>query len=184
MPSNTILNDYEVSSEAAVRHWEVPISRLDTVGGNAASATNSVPGKACAVLSVATLVTGIQATGTILSQDTSGTDRVVVDFTSGMVYKHLVRNVTDYVQGAESTWAAINIGDEVFYDRSNTNARLTISRFDSGGTAATNSNPLFGFVVPWSNADADSYPKGGLTASTQTCAIMQVAAGAEGSDAV
>lgn len=182
MPSNVILNDYEVASEGAVRHWEIPISRLDTVGGNLPTATNSVPSRACAVLSVATTVAGIQLTGTILSQDTSETDRVVVDFTSGMVYKHQVRNVTDYAQGVEGTWAAINIGDEVFYDRSNTHARLSISRFDSGGRADTNANPLFGFVVPWSNADA--YPKGGLTASTPTCAVMQVAAGAEGSDAV
>lgn len=178
MPSNTILNDYEVSSEGAVRHWEIPISRLDTVGGSAASATNSVAGKACAVQSNNY---SLQPTGTILATDTSGTDRVVVDFTNSMVYKHYVRNVTEYTQTAESTWVAINIGDEVYYDRTNTNARLTLSPTDSGGV---NANPLFGFVVPWSNADADSYPKGGVTASTQTCGIMQVGAGAEGSDAV
>lgn len=174
-PSNTILNDYEVSSEGAVRHWEIPISRLDTVGGAAASATNSVVGKACAVQSN---TYGLQLTGTILHTDTSGTDRVVVDFTCSMVYKHYVRNVTTYTDESESAWAAINIGDEVYYDRSNTNARLVLSANDSGG----NANPLFGFVVPWSDADADNYAKGDATASTQTCGVMQVAAGAEGSD--
>jgi hypothetical protein len=178
MPSNTILNDYEVASEGAVRHWEIPIvGRLDTVGGAAASSTNSVPSRACAVIGD---TPGVQLTGTILSQDTSGTDRVVVDFTAGMVYKHQVRNVTAYEQAAESTWAAINIGDQVYYDRTNTNARLSTTATDSGGV---NPNPLFGFVVPWSNADMANYPKGGITASTQTCAIIQVGAGAEGSDA-
>lgn len=177
MPSNTILNDYEVSSEGAVRHWEIPISRLDTVGGNAASATNSVAGKACAVQSN---TYGVQATGTILVTDTSGTDRVVVDFTNSMVYKHYVRNVLTYSQGAETTFAAINIGDEVYYDRANTNARLTLAPIDLN----TFDNPLFGFVVPWDDTDAGNYPKGSaLAASTQTCAIMQVGAGAEGSDA-
>ena len=174
-PPNTILNDYEVSSEGAVRHWEIPITRLDTVGTVAAAAANSIPGKACAVQSD---TNGIQLTGTILTQDTSGTDRVVVDFTCSMVYKHFVRNVTTYTDTAESAWAAINIGDEVYYDRTNLNARLTTAPDDSG----TNANPLFGFVVPWSDADADNYPKGGATASTQTCAVMQVGAGAEGSN--
>ena len=178
MPDNTILNDYEVSSEGAVRHWEIPITRLDTVGGSAASSTNSVAGKACAVQSNNY---GLQATGTILVTDTSGTDRVIVDFTSSMVYKHYVRNVLTYAQGSEDTFSAINIGDEVYYDRTNTNARLTLSPTDSGGV---NANPLFGFVVPWSDTDSGNYPKGGATASTQRCAIMQVGAGAEGSDAV
>lgn len=177
-PSNTILNDYEVSSEGAVRHWEIPIvGRLDTVGGVAASATNSIPGKACAVIS---LTSGVQLTGTILTQDTSGTDRVVVDFTCSMVYKHYVRNVLTYDSG-EDTFGAINIGDAVYYDRENTNARLSTAPNDNSG----NANPLFGFVVPWSDADADNYPKGAaLVASTQTCAVMQVGAGAEGSDGV
>jgi hypothetical protein len=174
-PSNTILNDYEVASEGAVRHWEIPISRLDTVGGAAATSTNSVVGKACAVQSD---TNGLQLTGTILHTDTSGTDRVVVDFTCSMVYKHYVRNVLTYADAAEASWGAINIGDEVYYDRTNTNARLTTSPNDSGA----NANPLFGFVVPWSDADADSYAKGDATASTQTCAVMQVGAGAEGSD--
>lgn len=179
-PSNTILNDYEVSSEGAVRHWEIPISRLDTVGDAAASATNSVAGKACAVQSN---TAGIQLTGTILHTDTSGTDRVVVDFTCSMVYKHYVRNCIEYDGGEEvaATSLNINIGDEVYYDRDNTNARLSLAPVDADSA----NNPLFGFVVPWSDADADNYPKGtAATLSTQTCAIMQVGAGAEGSDGV
>lgn len=179
-PPNTILNDYEVSSEGAVRHWEIPIiGRLDKVGNSAASATNSVPGKACAVIS---LTYGVQLTGTILTQDTSGTDRVVVDFTCSMVYKHYVRNVLTYDSG-EATWGAINIGDAVYYDRENTNARLSTAPNDNTG----NANPLFGFVVPWSDTDADAYAagtKGAATADTYTCAVMQVGAGAEGSDGV
>jgi hypothetical protein len=177
-PPNTIVADYEVSSEGEISHWEIPISRLERVGNVLPSTTNSIPSRACAV-TTGKAPYGVRLTGTILAQDTSGTECVVVDFTCGMVYKHQVRNVLTYNNGLETTFGALNIGDEVYYDRANANARLTTAPTDLNGFP----NPLFGFVVPWSDADAGNYPKGtALAGSTQTCAIMQVGAGAEGSD--
>jgi hypothetical protein len=176
MPSNTLNDNYEISSEGAVRHWEIPIARFDTVGGDAASTTNIVATRAAAVQSN---TSGLQLTGTVLTVDT--TDEIaVVDFTASMVYEHSVRNCTAYTEAAESAWVAINIGDEVYYDRANTNARLSLSPDDSAG----NANPLFGFVVA-RDTDNDTYPKGADdTGSTQTVGVMQVGAGAEGSNGV
>ena len=166
--TEVINQDYEVSSEGAVRHWEIPYARMTDT-----SPTVTLPAE------VTCLLAGKQMTGTVLAID--ATDSVaIVDFTCSMVYKHYVRNVLTYDSG-EDTFGAINIGDAVYYDRENTNARLSTAPNDNSG----NANPLFGFVVPWSDADADNYPKGAaLVASTQTCAVMQVGAGAEGSDGV
>jgi hypothetical protein len=163
MPES-IKHDYEVSSEGAVRHWEIPYDRLEDT-----TPTETFP---AAVLSV---TDGTQLTGTVLTLD-ADEEVAVIDFTCSMVYYQYVRNVLTYDAGAEDTWGAINIGDPVYYDRSGTMpaaVKLSTSPLDSAGDA----NPLFGFVVPKSDADMVLYPLGGVTASTQECAIMQVGAG-------
>lgn len=154
-------HDYEVSSEGAVRHWAIPYSRLSDqtpTPSNPAMVTNRVAGQ--------------EMTGTILSVD-AATSMAVIDFTHSMVYKFSVRNVLTYGAGpAEATWGAINIGDSVFYDDTVTmpaGVYLSTSPLDGSG----NASPLFGHVVPLSDADAALYPKGGATASTQTCAVCQ-----------
>ncbi len=160
-----IRHDYEVSSEGAVRHWEIPYARLEDV-----TPTVSFP---AAVLSV---LPGTQLTGTILSVD-AGDSVAVIDFTCSMVYWQDVRNVLTYNVGvAELTWGPINIGDPVYYDRSASmpvGVYLSTSPLDLTGAA----NPLFGHVVPRSDADMALFPKGGVTASTQECAVMQIGAG-------
>jgi len=163
MPES-IKHDYEVSSEGAVRHWEIPYSRLEDT-----TPTETFP---AAVLS---RTDGTQLTGTVLTLD-ADEEVAVIDFTCSMVYYQYVRNVLTYSEGAEATWGAINIGDPVYYDRSGTMpaaAKLSTSPLDADG----NANPLFGFVVPKDDADMALYPLGGDTASTQECAIMQVGAG-------
>jgi hypothetical protein len=159
-----IRHDYEVSSEGAVRHWEIPYARLED-----ATPTATLP---AAVISV---LPGTQLTGTILTVDAA--DSVaVIDFTCSMVYWQEVRNVLTYAQAAEATWGAINIGDPVYYDSSATmpvGVYLSTSPLDNTGAA----NPLFGHVVPADDADMALFAKGGITASTQECAVMQIGAG-------
>ena len=157
--------DYEVSSEGAVRHWEVPYARLE----------NATPlaSEAAALIS---RVVGTQITGTVLVADVV-TSIAVVDVTCSMVYRHWVRNVITYGGGAENGWAAINIGDPVFWDGSNTMPAavyLSTSPLDRLGAA----NPLFGHVVPANVPDMATFPKGAAQAgSTHELAIMQIGAG-------
>jgi hypothetical protein len=158
--------DYEVSSEGAVRHWEIPFASLE-------NATPLITEPA-AVLSH---VPGTQLTGTVLTVDDT-LDVAVIDFTCSMVYRHNVRNVHTYNQGAEATFIQISIGDPIYYDRSATmpaNCYLSVSPMDSVGGA----NPIWGFAVPADDADMLLYPKAnaqsGVTIET---AVMQVGAGA------
>jgi len=159
--TEAIHNDYEVSSEGAVRHWEIPYARLTD-----ATPTITNPAK------VIGRVAGSEITGTILTVD-AGLSVAVVDFTPSMVYQFTVRNVLTYNAGAENTWGAINIGDPVYYDDSATmpvGTYLSTSPLNNLGTA----NPLFGWVVPASDADMALFAKGAAgVASTQTAAVMQ-----------
>jgi hypothetical protein len=159
-----INNDYEVSSEGAVRHWEIPYARLED-----ATPTPSNPAAVTSVLA------GTQLTGTILTVD-AARSVAVIDFTCSMVYWQEVRNVLTYNGGNEATWGAINIGDPVYYDSSATmpaGVYLSTSPLDNAAAA----NPLFGHVVPANDTDMALYAKGGATASTQDCAVMQIGAG-------
>jgi hypothetical protein len=152
--------NYEVSSESAVRHWEVPFARLE-------NATPAITEPA-ALLS---RIDGTQLTGTVLVVDDDD-DIAIVDFTHSMVYLHDVRNVRTYYQGAAATWGVINIGDPIFYDRSATmpaNVYLSTSPLDEDG----NDNPLFGFrVIPHDETDVAA--KGSSAAATVEIAVMQV----------
>lgn len=162
--TEAIHNDYEVSSEGAVRHWVIPILRL-------ADATPTATNPAC----VLSDTPGTNLTGTVLKVDG---DIAVIDFTSSMVYRQDVRNVKTYAAAAEATFEAIDVGDPIFYDISATmpvGVYLSTSPLDATGAK----NPLFGFRVP--ENDADTAAKGAGTASTQRCAVMQVGAGAAGS---
>ena len=158
-----INHDYEVSSEGAVRHWEIPYARLEDA--------TPTPSNPAAVLS---LIPGTQLTGTILTIDAVNSI-AEIDFTCSMVYNQAVRNALTYGGGAEATWGPINIGDPIFYDRSATmpaGVYLSTSPLDNTGAA----NPLFGHVVP--RDDADAFPKGSaLVASTNDCGVMQIGAG-------
>ncbi len=159
-----IHNDYEVSSEGAVRHWEIPYARLTD-----ATPTPTNPAQ------VTSLLPGTQLTGTILTVD-AGDSIAVIDFTCSMVYLHYVRNVLTYNPGvAELTWGPINIGDPVYYDHSvSMPAGVYLSTAPTG--TDTVANTLFGFVVPAN--DTDAFPKGAaLIASTQRCAVSQIGAG-------
>jgi hypothetical protein len=160
--TEAIHNDYEVSSEGAVRHWEIPYTRLTD-----ATPTPSNPAE------VTSLLPGTQLSGTILTVDGVV---AVIDFTSGMVYRQTVRNVLTYNAGAENTWGAINIGNPVYYDNSATmpvGTYLSTSPLDNTGVA----NTPFGYAVPMDDVDMALFPKGGAAASTQTIGVMQRGAG-------
>ena len=166
--TEAIRDDYQVSSEGAVRHWEIPYARLEDI-----TPTPSFP--AAVADDAAPPGTGLpQLCGTILTID--ATESVaVIDFTCSMVYMHNVRNVTTYGTAVETVWAAMDIGYIVYYDRSALVAGVYLSLAAADNAAVA--NPKFGWIVPWSDADAANYPKGGGTASTQECAVMQMGAG-------
>jgi hypothetical protein len=154
-----IRDDYEVSSESAIRHWDIPYDDLED-----ATPTATLPA------ALTSRVDGKQLTGTILVVDADD-EMAVIDFTHSMVYEHDVRNVLTYDTGAEDTWGAIDIGDPIFYDRSATmpaGVQLSTSPLDASGDA----NPLFGFRVPAN--DTDVVAAGDATASSQSIAVMQI----------
>lgn len=164
--TEAIHNNYEVSSEGAVRHWEIPYARLTD-----ATPTPTNPAQ------VTSLLVGTNLMGTILTVD-AATSVAVIDFTCSMVYRHTVRNVLTYGAGpAEATWGPINIGDPIYYDASApmpVGTYLSTSPLNGGGTA----NALFGFAVPMDDADMALFPKGAaLVGSTQTVGVMQIGAG-------
>lgn len=168
--AEVISHDYEVSSEGGVRHFEIPYARLE-------DATPTVSNPACVVDDAAAPGTGTQMCGTILSIDAVNSI-ATIDFTCSMVYRQSVRNVATYGAGVEATWIAFQIGAPVYYDRSNTmpvGTYLSLSPLDRLGVA----NPLFGFIVAWSDADMASFPKGLINvASTADMAVMQRGSGA------
>ncbi len=168
----TIHNDYEVSSEGAVRHWEIPYARLEHV-------TPDPSDPAC----VLSLLPGTQVCGVVLSID-AALSIAVIDFTASMVTRQNVRNVLTYNAAVENTWGVVNIGDPISYDRSAVQAAadvfLTTSPLDQAGVA----NPLFGHVVPApldANFDTDAalFPRGIAIApgSLMRIAVMQCGAG-------
>jgi hypothetical protein len=176
--TETVHSDYEVSSEGAVRHWEVPYARLHDITPTPTNAAE-VTGR----------VAGAEVGGTILTIDAVNS-MAVLDVTAGMVYRHDVRNVLTYAAGpagAEATWGAINIGDPVYYDPSTTMVALGIylstAPADNGGAPGANVNSLFGWVVPAPSAtgtdtDAASFPLGGAgSGTTHRVAVMQRGAG-------
>ena len=156
-------NDYEISSEGAVRHWEVPYARMT-------DATPSVGNPA----EMTALTAGTEVGGTVLAID-AVVSRAVVDVTCGMVYKNYVRNVRTYNAGvAELTWGVIDVGHRVYYDNSASmpaGVYLSTSPLDFTGAA----NSLFGTVV-FSNQV--TLPTTTATAATEEIPIMQRGSGA------
>lgn len=166
--TEAVQNDYQVSSEGAVRHWEIPYARLEDI--------TPTPSHPAAVLS---LLQGTNLCGTILTID-AGESIAVIDFTCSMVYRQPVRNVVIWNAGvAETNWAGIEIGDIVYYDDDALQSALGFPLSTSPlGSDDGLANPRFGFVVGWSDADIANFPKGDNTeGSTHDCAIMQLGAG-------
>ncbi len=158
-----IRNDYEVSSEGAVRHWPVPYARMTDV-----TPTPTQPARLTGITA------GSNVCGTVLSIDPSDSI-AVVDFTCGMVYLHEVRNVLTYAAAVEDTWGVINIGQRIYYDGSATmpaGTKLSLSPLDNTGAA----NDLYGTAV---YSGRVTYPLGTAgVASTQEVPVMQRGAGA------
>jgi hypothetical protein len=161
--------DYEVSSESAVRHWEIPYTRLHDQ-----TPTPTNPAQ------VTSTQVGTEMTGTVLSIDAVAS-MAVIDFTHSMVYWQEVRTVVGYNIGvAENAWQALNIGDTVYYDDSvgmPAGVKLSVAPANLAGVA----NPVFGHIVPGQalagggfDTDAATYPKAaGAAGNNWWCAVMQ-----------
>lgn len=162
----TVRADYEVFTQNK-------ITRTFTQDRAVHAADSPTVTQPCAISGV---LAAAQITGTILRMDSASTGKMVVDVGPGQVYKHYVRNVRTYSSNVEATWAAIDEGDQIYYDLDSdntmpTDCRLSTSPLSSNGTA----NPRFGWAVLLTEDDA--YPKGTTTASTQLIAVMQSGAG-------
>jgi hypothetical protein len=159
----TILHNYEHSS-GPVFTIAVPYARM----------TDATPtaGNPCEITS---LLPGTQLTGTIMVTD--ATDSIaIVNVAPCFIGNWEVRNVLTYAQAAESTFGAINYGDLVYYDNSATMpAGVYLST--SPAAADASANTLFGTIAAITSEAAALYPKGGATASTQNCQVMQIGAG-------
>jgi len=173
--TETVHNDYEVSSEGAVRHWEIPYARLCHATPMETN-VNQVNG----------LLPGHELTGMVLTIDAVNSV-AVMDFTAGMVYRNDIRNCLTYAGGgggAEATWGLVNIGDPVYYDDSTVMpAGVYLSTSPNNNAAAPVANPLYGFVVPANDADMALFLPAGrgiaiAPGSTLRLAIMQIGAGA------
>ena len=158
-----ILENYEHSS-GPVFTICVPYARLTD--------TTPTEGNPCELTS---LLPGTQLTGTIMTIDAA--DSVaIVNVAPCFIGNWAVRNVLTYAQSAESTFGAINVGDLVYYDHSaSMPAGVYLSTGPTG--ADTVANTRFGVIATITSEAAALYPKGGVTASTQNCQVMQIGAG-------
>lgn len=183
--TETVHSDYEVASEGAVRHWEIPVGRLHDI---TPTPTNAA--------SVVGLLEGAHLQGTILTINppTPATATFAeIDFTPSMVYMHDVRTVLTYAggaDGAEASWGALNIGDPVYYDPSTTMGVLgiylsTSPANDTPGGVGPAANTLFGWIVPAPvtlvagfDTDTARFPlAAGAAGNTHRVAVMQRGAG-------
>jgi len=153
---------YEISSQNS-GHWPVPYARMTDT-----TPTPTNPARVTATLAQA------QVCGTVMSID-ANTSIAVVDFSPGMVYMHSVRNVTTYGGAVETVWAAINVGDVVYYDASATmpaGVKLSLSPLDNTGAATPT---RFGVVAYSARV---TFPLASVAATTVRCPVMQRGAGA------
>lgn len=177
--TETVHSDYEVSSEGAVRHWEIPYARLRD--------TTPTPTNAAEVIG---LLMGANLCGTILTIDPAPRSMAVIDFTCSMVYRHDVRTVLTYAggaNGAEASWGDLNIGDPVYYDYSTAMPAgvylSTAPANNTPGGVGPSANTLYGWIVPapsptgW-DTDAALFPRlAGASGNTWRVAVMQRGAG-------
>jgi hypothetical protein len=159
--------DYQVSGKDGGRQWPIPVTRLEN---GALGAEDLAEGHFPTAVKSAT--NGLQMVGTVLSEtDINGVSHCVVDLSDNMIYFHDVRNITVYANGTGATPAAINVGDPIYYDRSEDmpdDVFLSLSPLDEDGEL----NPLFGYA---SVSQRVSMPAGTSAAiSTQSIAVAQV----------
>lgn len=154
-----ILPDYQHSS-GPVFTIAVPYARLVD--------TTPTPGNPCLITGV---LVGVYAFGAITEID-AGDSIAIVNVAVPPIFNWPVRNVRTYNPGvAELTWAAINYGDDVYYDASASmpaGVYLSTSPLNTGGTA----NTRIGHIATITSEHGALYPKGGATASTQACQVM------------
>ena len=158
---------YEQSSESGrERHLLVPQTRLKDT-----SPTLGDP--AC----VTSLIVGMEVCGTVITANATN-DTAVINVAEGAIYIHYVYNLDDWAADdgiGGATYAAINIGDPVFYDNEADllgHGKLTIAQYMSNNTTP---KPRFGTVVMMQDECAADFPKPaeGAAADYYLCAILQ-----------
>lgn len=156
--------EFQQSSEGGrERMFPIPYTRLAD-----ATPTKGQPAR------VTGLIAGRMMCGTVYNAGSTADPYAVINFAEGRVEMHDVRNVLTYTAGpvAEATWGAINIGDPIFYDAEQdtlNGIKLSTSPLQSDGATL---NEFFGWAVTHQDEDADDFPKGGVTASTQEVAVL------------
>lgn len=155
-----------ISIKTRSRHWEVTLARLEDTAP-------TLYDPVCLVNDAAAPGSGPQITGTYISD--FDTTTAVVDVEPGMVYHHNVRTALTYsIAGAEESWAALEEGSPVYYDRSSTMPALcflSLSPKDENGA----DNAFFGVVVRGPEEVAADFPKAaGASGNTHGAAVMQL----------
>ena len=114
---------------------------------------------------------GKQLVGFVLATD-DARSLATIQVPGAIAYKVQARNVKTYSGAVEATFQSIQIGDEIYYDRSSTMpAGVSLSTSPNDKDAAA--NPLFGYAVPLdSETDLPLYPKGTTSASTQDIGVL------------
>ena len=89
--------------------------------------------------------------------ETTSPYNAVVDTGKNSTYRHTVRNVTAYVSSEENTFAAVALGDVIYYDATQTiddpdRATKHVRLSKSPRNAANGVNKVFGKVVGGANA--------------------------------
>jgi len=163
MVTRTTIYDYQQSSESGrERHIRVPYSRLEdqtpTLGDPA---------------SMLAVIAGHEVCGTVVTINAT-TSEAIINVAEGAIYRHNVRNVVTFAGGpVDATWAAINIGDPVFYSPDSDTAngvKLCIAVADLDASL----NPRFGTVVMLQDEVAADFAKGDDSEGvTVLCAILQ-----------
>ena len=153
MPTRTITNSFELSSESSrLRMVKIPWSRLTD-----ATPTKGDPSQ------VTGLIAGAKMCGTVYNPGVTTTNEyAILNVAEGRMERQNVRNVLTYSAGpvAEATWGAMNIGDPVFYDAEQdalNGIKLSTAPLQSDGTTP---NARFGTIIMLQDEDKDDFAKG------------------------
>jgi len=163
------LYDYEQSSESGrERHTRWPYARLK-------DATPTLGDPFC----VTSVIVGMEVCGTVVTLNATNST-IIGNVAEGAIYRHNVRNVVTYNNDGppqtEATWAAVNIGDPVFYDETadvNTAGVCKLSTAPLHGDGAT-PNPRFGTIQMLQDEVASDFPRGDAQAGlSDLYAVLQ-----------
>ena len=167
--TRTTTYNYEQSSESGrERHIRIPYARLKDV-------TPQLHDPFC----VTSITIGMEMCGTIITLDATASE-IIGNVAEGARYLHNVRTVRTYNNDGppqtEATWAALNIGDPVYYDETIFTTSVGVTHLSTAplhGDGVT-PNPRFGTIVMAQGETAADFPKAaGQAGNTWDVAVLQ-----------